>query len=104
MRHDSAENSSNVASNECDHQLLRFAALGSGLWNNVFIKCLYSALEACEFHHGVWNLSTPKRDDAFVEPARKFLSCYCSKMEETKCTERRTHANAQLQVEMALVA
>ena len=60
MRDDGAEDTGDVTSGEGDHQLLGFAAVGSGLWNNVGVDSLDSLFETGELHHCVRNLSHPE--------------------------------------------
>ena len=76
MRNDGAEDTGDVTSGKSDHQLLGFAAVGSGLGNNVGVNGLDSLFEAGEFHHCVWNLSHPKWLEAFDEGSVAFFSLH----------------------------
>ena len=71
--HDGTEHTSNVASSEGHHQLLRLAALGSGLGHHVLVQKLHSPLEAGELHHGVGDLSAPQRHQGLVESIDSLL-------------------------------
>ena len=71
MRDDGAEDTSDVASGECDDQLFLLAALVSRFGDDVLVQRLECALEARELHHRVRNLSAPQWHKTFVETARK---------------------------------
>ena len=67
VRHDGAEDSRDVAGSEGDHQLLRLAAVSTGLGHHVLVDGLHGPLEAGELHHGVRDLSAPQWDQGLVE-------------------------------------
>ena len=70
MRDDGAEDTSDVASGECDDQLFLLAALVSRFGDDVLVQRLECALEARELHHRVRNLSAPQWHKTFVETAK----------------------------------
>ncbi len=65
--HNSAEDTSDVTSGECDQKLLALGAFSSRLGHNILVKSLDSLLEAGELHHGVGDLATPQRSQGLVE-------------------------------------
>ena len=73
MGDDGAEDSSDVASSKGHHQLLRLAALSSGLGHHVLVDGLHGPLETRELHHGVGDLSAPQRNQRLVEAVNSLL-------------------------------
>merc|ERR1719189_1205680 len=76
VRHDGAEDSSDVAGSEGDHQLLRLAALRPGLGHHVLVDGLHGPLEAGELHHGVGDLSAPQGNQGLVETVDALILHY----------------------------
>merc|ERR1712211_161823 len=68
-----AEDTSDVAGGESDHQLLSLGALGPGLGDHVLVKSLHGSLETGKLHHGVGDLSSPQRNQGLVETIETFL-------------------------------
>ena len=66
MRDDSAENTSEVTTNEGDTGLLALGVVVLGTGESS-IDHFDDSLEGGEFHHGVWDLTSPERVDALVE-------------------------------------
>ena len=73
MGDDGAEDTSDVAGGEGDHQLLGLGALGPGLGDHVLVKSLHGSLETGKLHHGVGDLSSPQRNQGLVETIEAFL-------------------------------
>merc|ERR1719422_2284021 len=73
MGDDGAEDTSDVAGSEGDHQLFGLGALGPGLGDHVLVKSLHGSLETGKLHHGVGDLSSPKRNQGLVETIEAFL-------------------------------
>ena len=73
---DSAEDTSDVSSSECDDQLLRLGALSARLGDHVLVDGLHGSLEAGELHHGVGDLSAPQRNQRLVETIDSLLLHY----------------------------
>ena len=66
MRDDSAEDTGEVTTNEGDTGLLTLGVVVLGTWESS-VDHLDDSLEGGEFHHGVWDLTSPERVDALVE-------------------------------------
>ena len=80
MGDDSAENTGEVTTDEGDTSLLALGVIVLGTWESG-VDHLNDGLEGGEFHHGVWDLSAPKRIDTLVETARRVaLVRACSEM------------------------
>ena len=59
--------SSNVTSSESHNELFALGAFGPGFGDEVGVNSLNGPLEAGELHHGIGNLTTPKRYQRLVE-------------------------------------
>jgi len=71
--YDGTENTSDVTSCECDHQLFGLVALSAGFGHDKLVEGLHSALKAGKLHHGVRDLSAPQRHQALVKPVDSLL-------------------------------
>ena len=74
MRHNGAEDTSNVTSGKGDHQLLALGAISTRLGHNIGVQSLDGLLEAGELHHGVRNLTSPQGHKRLVESIDAFSS------------------------------
>merc|ERR1719347_998909 len=84
---DSAEDTSDVSSSECDDQLLRLGALSARLGDHVLVDGLHGSLEAGKLHHGVGDLSSPQRNQRLVETIDTFLLQNSGESSSQSCGE-----------------
>lgn len=66
----------NVTSHKSDHQLLGFAALTSGLGDNILVEHLHCTLETGKLHHGIGDLPHPQWHHTLIESIEERLSFF----------------------------
>ena len=74
MTDDSASNPRNVPPQERDPRLLKGVVALLGL-SQRGVDIVDSRLEGRKFHHGIWDLSAPKRLQALVQPRGALFTC-----------------------------
>ena len=72
MRHDGAEDSSNVSGHEGDHELGGLVVVGFTLGEDIAVESSDDSLESDELDDGVWHLSAPEWGESLVESVDSF--------------------------------
>ena len=59
--------SSNITSSEGNDELFSLWTFSPWFGNDICVQCFNSSLKTSKLHHSVWNLTSPQRNQRFVE-------------------------------------